>query len=93
MASLEGKIGEIGQLLDANFNRRSKIYRISSENIQMVETARSVGASAKFTGSGGAIVGAYSDEKMFGRLKKKLSKLDIKVIKPKIAIPARKGSV
>lgn len=90
---LESKTGEIGQLLNANFDRRSKIYRISSENIQMVETARSVGASAKFTGSGGAIVGTYSDEKMFSRLKKKLNSLGIKVIKPKIAIPLRKGSV
>lgn len=90
---LDGNSGEMGQFLDANFDRRSKIYRISSENVQMVEAARSVGASAKFTGSGGAIVGTYSDEKMFCRLKKKLSKLEIKVIKPKIAISSRRGSV
>lgn len=89
---IAGRKDEIGGLLDANFDRRRKIYRISDENIGMVETARSVGASAKFTGSGGAIVGTYSDEKMFGRLKKNLSQKDIKVIKPMIAMPGTRGA-
>ena len=89
---LAGRKDEMGALLDANFDRRRKIYRISEENIGMVEAARSVGASAKFTGSGGAIVGTYSDEKMFGRLKKKLGQADIKVIKPKLAIPSVRGT-
>jgi len=84
---LDGRAGEIGPLLDANFDRRRKIYRISPENIAMVERARSAGASAKFTGSGGAIVGVYTDEKMLTRLKKGLGKLGVKVIRPKIASP------
>ena len=71
-------------LIDANFDRRSKLYRMSSDNLQMVKTARQVGASAKFTGSGGAIVGAYRDQKMFNSLKAKMAKIGIKVIKPKI---------
>ena len=75
---------KIGDLLNANFDRRHKIYRLSTENIQMVETARSTGASAKFTGSGGAIVGTYKNEQMFNQLKKKLRKMKVKVIKPKI---------
>jgi len=49
-----------------------------------VETARSVGASAKFSGSGGAIVGTYADEAMFERLTKALEPLDVRVIKPQI---------
>ena len=81
---------KIGALLDANFDQRRKIYRISQENIQMVETARSVGASAKFTGSGGAIVGTYENEQMFDQLKEKLRKLKVKVIKPKIISNTRK---
>jgi glucuronokinase len=88
---LNGQVEKIGGLMNANFDRRCKIYRISQENIQMVETARSVGASATFTGSGGAIVGIYEDEKMFDRLKKKLNKLKIKVIKPRIVICTRKA--
>jgi len=74
----------IGALLDSNFDRRRKIYAISEENIRMVEEARSVGASAKFTGSGGAIVGTYKDEPMYKKLRKQLHKLDIRVIKPQV---------
>ncbi len=84
-----GAIGEMGELLNANFDRRRKIYRVSEKNIQMIEAARSVGASAKFTGSGGAIVGIYENEKMFARLKKQLGKLGVKIIKPRIAVSSK----
>jgi glucuronokinase len=50
----------------------------------MVETARSVGASAKFTGSGGAIVGTYEDERMFTELRRKLGRINVMVLKPRI---------
>ncbi len=69
-------------LLNANFDKRREIYKISARNIAMVEAARSVGASAKFSGSGGAIVGTYEDEAMFRRLKDKLGSMGIEVIKP-----------
>lgn len=82
---LNRQLEEIAGLLNANFDRRGKIYRLSEDNILMVETARRLGASAKFTGSGGAIVGTYENEQMFKKLRKKLGKLNIKVIKPKIA--------
>ncbi|MBW8042383.1 MAG: GHMP kinase [Planctomycetes bacterium] len=88
---LNGQFEKIADLLNANFDRRRKIYRLSEEHILMVETARRLGASAKFTGSGGAIVGTYENEQMFKQLKKKLGKLNIKVIKPKIAGSKRKA--
>jgi glucuronokinase len=81
---LGGQLDQIPDLLNANFDKRREIYRISEGNIRMVEAARSVGASAKFTGSGGAIVGTYTDERMFANLRKTLQKLSIKVIKPTI---------
>jgi glucuronokinase len=87
VALFAGDVKAMGEMMNANFDRRRKIYRISEDNLRMVDTARSVGASAKFTGSGGAIVGLYSDDKMFDRLKQSLGKLKIKVIKPKIALP------
>ena len=83
-ALLAGEGSGLGKLLDENFDRRSQIYRISQDNITMVKAARKAGASAKFTGSGGAIVGTYKDQRMFERLKKGLAALDIKVIKPRI---------
>ena len=88
---LNGELEKITGLLNANFDRRRKIYRLSEENIQMVETARRLGAGAKFTGSGGAIVGTYENEQMYKELKKKLGQLDIKVLKPKIAGTKGKG--
>ena len=90
---VDGRGDEIGPLLDANFDRRRKLYRISAANIEMVEAARSVGASAKFTGSGGAITGVYKDEAMFRQLRKRLAELDVQVIKPKIAAGGSGGQI
>jgi len=77
-----GKTGEIAELINANFDKRREIYRISERNIQMVEAARSVGASAKFSGSGGAIVGTYEDESMYRRLMEVFKPMGIEVLKP-----------
>ncbi|MFP6897879.1 MAG: GHMP kinase [Roseibacillus sp.] len=75
---------EIGPLLDRNFDLRQSVYQLSEGNLAMVEAARSVGASAKFTGSGGAIVGAYEGEEMFTALREKLEMQGAQVIKPEI---------
>ena len=80
---LKNKRGEdIGPLLNANFDRRRQIYEMSEGNIRMVETARSTGATAKFTGSGGAIVGTYPDEDTYEKLVESLTPLGMQVIKP-----------
>lgn len=79
-----GKTEKLGSLLNKNFDKRRTIYRIREGNIQMVEIARALGASAKFTGSGGAIVGTYKDRKIFNRLKKELGKIGVRIIKPRI---------
>ncbi len=85
---VDGRGADIGPLLDANFDRRCKIYKISPGNLKMVEVARTVGASAKFSGSGGAIVGTYTDEGMFARLRAVLSPMNVKIFKPAIKLPA-----
>jgi len=84
---LKGEGRKIGPLLNKNFDWRARIYKISEGNLRMVEVARSTGASAKFTGSGGAIVGTYEDEEMYKRLEEKLGAMNIKVFKPEIAPP------
>jgi len=71
-------------LMNENFDLRRETIPITQGNIEMVELARSTGASAKFTGSGGAIIGTYRDEAMFQQLKKRLSERQIEVIKPEI---------
>jgi glucuronokinase len=72
------------ELMNANFDLRRKIIPISPGNIEVVELARSTGASAKFTGSGGAIIGTYRDEKMYTELKELLDTQGIEVFKPQI---------
>ena len=81
---LKGEKDKIGPLIDAGFDLRRSIYNISRTNVLMVETARSAGASAQFTGSGGAIVGAYRDEAMYQDLEKRLTAVGFKTLKPNI---------
>jgi glucuronokinase len=50
----------------------------------MVKVARSAGASAKFAGSGGAIVGTYEDDAQFERLSAALSEIGCRTLKPAI---------
>jgi len=79
-----GEKDKIAPVINAGFDKRRAIYQIGQGNIRMVEAARACGASAQFTGSGGAIVGTYSDEAMFTALKNKLEPLGIKIFTPQI---------
>lgn len=81
-ALLQGNRNELHDLMNENFDLRSKIMKISSSNLEMVQTARQCGASAKFAGSGGSIIGIYKDEDMFSRLVVGLEKLEARVVKP-----------
>jgi glucuronokinase len=74
------------ELINRNYDLRESLISITEENKQMVYLARSTGASAKFTGSGGAIIGTYSDEIQFQNLKEILSENGINLIKPQIVI-------
>jgi glucuronokinase len=82
---------KIHALLDANFDLRREIYAIHPDNIAMVEAARKAGASAKFTGSGGAIIGTYEGEDMYKELEQTLAPMGIVVFKPNI-IQEQSGS-
>lgn len=83
-ALLERDYKTLNQLIDANFDLRAKLYRISSGNLEMITAARSVGATANFAGSGGAITGCYRDEQMFQALTTVLRPLGIMVVKPRV---------
>jgi glucuronokinase len=75
---------KLDSLIDANFDLRTKIYPISAGNLEMVAAARSIGATAKFAGSGGAIVGTYTDEAMYQKLEGALKAVGVAIIKPKV---------
>jgi glucuronokinase len=74
----------LNQLIDHNFDLRCKIMNISDSNMEFVQTARASGASAKFSGSGGAIIGMYPDDDTLSRLVVNLKKINARVIKPYI---------
>jgi glucuronokinase len=82
-ALLAGDLNQLSMLMDRNFDTRRSICQLPQEQVKLVEDARSVGASAKFAGSGGAIVGIYRDEAMFERLQQALP--DCRVFKPTVA--------
>lgn len=79
-----GDRDRLNELINQNFDLRRSVMNISHKNIEMVELARAEGASAKFTGSGGAIIGTYENDDMYENLKKSLGMKNITIIKPEI---------
>ena len=85
-ALVAGRKEDLPALIDANFDLRNKIFNVSEENRRMVQVARNAGSSAKFAGSGGAIVGTYTDEEQFTRLSVALREIGCRTLKPNIAL-------
>ncbi|MBN1649491.1 MAG: hypothetical protein JW874_15740 [Spirochaetales bacterium] len=80
----QGDLKTINRLINANFDLRKSVCAISADNDDMIETARRCGVSAKFTGSGGAIIGLYNDEDRFRNLVQVFAEKNIAVIRPNI---------
>lgn len=83
-AFLEGNFSKWPLLMDENFDLRTQIMTVSSANLEMIQAARRCGASAKFAGSGGSIVGIYKGEDMYERLTDELGQLGAVTLKPVI---------
>ena len=87
-ALVAGRLEKLPALVNANFDLRDRIFNVAEENRHMVMVARSSGASAKFAGSGGAIVGTYEDDAQFAALAASLEKIGCRTIRPVIASKA-----
>ena len=81
---LTGNHVRLAQLINRNFDIRCSMVTLNPDQARMVETARNVGASANFTGSGGAIIGTYEDEAMLERLRGVFSAQKCSVFEPLI---------
>ncbi|GAB4513464.1 MAG: hypothetical protein Kow0047_25130 [Anaerolineae bacterium] len=79
-----GDIDEMERLINLNFDLRAKIYRINDLNRRLIETARRLGASSKFCGSGGAVIGICRDDEMFARLQKAYEAIGATIIRPRV---------
>jgi len=84
-ALLARDTARLADLINQNFDTRRAIYRLPPWQIAMVETARACGASAKFAGSGGAIVGTYDAEPTFETVRRRLAAIGSRTIKPDVA--------
>ena len=62
------------------FDLRRRIMHIDDWDIAVVEAARTLGASAKLAGSGGAIVGTFEGAEMQAQLSERLGALGARVI-------------
>ena len=71
VALVEGDTDRLGELMNANFDLRRRIYGdevIGERNLAMVNAARQSGFPAKFPGSGGAVVGILTEGRSMGDL-------------------------
>ncbi|HYE18345.1 MAG TPA: hypothetical protein VEA69_07865 [Tepidisphaeraceae bacterium] len=83
-ALMAGDWDALSRHMNENFDLRRTIMNVAPENLRMVEVARSTGASAKFAGSGGAIVGLYRDGRHYQQLVDALAKIRCTVLRPLI---------
>lgn len=83
-ALLGGDRRRLHELINANFDLRTKIYEIGEGNLEMIRVARECNVSANFAGSGGAIVGLYENDEEFDKLRRELGRIGVAVIRPKI---------
>jgi glucuronokinase len=83
-ALLAGDWDELHNVMDGNFDLRCTIMNIAPENMRMVQVARSTGASAKFCGSGGAIIGLYKDGRQYQQLSDALAEIRCTVFRPSV---------
>jgi glucuronokinase len=83
-ALLDRDVERLAALMNENFDTRRRIYQLPPWQIDMIETARATGASAKFAGSGGAILGTYRDDAMFEALTRALGAIGSRTIRPAV---------
>jgi glucuronokinase len=77
-------VDRLAALIDENFDTRLSISKLPDWQVQMIETARACGASAKFAGSGGAIIGVYKDDAMFEKLRERMAHIGSQTIRPHV---------
>jgi len=81
-AILAGDSATFSALMNENFDLRRRIMAIGEGDLAMVEAARELGASAKLTGSGGAIIGVLSGDELAERVRKRMLSLGARVVEP-----------
>lgn len=77
-------------LVDKNFDQRASIWQLATEDLEMVEIGRALGAAVKFCGSGGAVVAVARDEDQLPGLERAYRDAGFATVRPTIeSTPAR----
>ena len=75
---------KLAKLINSNFDLRRKIFRdelIGERNLRMIKLARECTSCAKFSGSGGAVIGIYESDGQFAELEKAFNRDGYKLVK------------
>lgn len=80
VALKKGDVARMGELMNENFDLRASVCQISQANWDLINAARNTEASAKFCGSGGAIVGIYRDEAMLRNLRRNMKEIGAQLL-------------
>lgn len=75
----------LGASMDATFDLRAQMIDLVPGHVEMVETARSNGASANFTGSGGSIVVLSRDDDIEHAARHSLKRLGCEIVSADIS--------
>lgn len=78
---LEGDLVRFGQAMDATLDLRGRIVDLDPRCVEMAEVARRCGASANYTGSGGAIVAAVAEPDRLATVEHALQKVSSQTIR------------
>ncbi|KAI6700756.1 hypothetical protein NL676_015080 [Syzygium grande] len=95
-ALLEKDYAKLSKLMNRNFDLRRSMFGdecLGALNIEMVEVARRVGASSKFTGSGGAVVAFCPDGPSQAKLLEDECQKAGFILKPIQVVPSRLNDV
>jgi glucuronokinase len=74
----------MNRCINENFDLRNRLCKLHPKQVELIELARKTGASAKFCGSGGAIIGMYRNSSMLKQLKSDLKANQVNIILPEI---------
>lgn len=83
-ALVAGKKELLGELMNQNFDLRATLYKLRQKDLDLVLRGRELGACTKFAGSGGAIIGVYTDDAMLDELRSIYSSMGAELVVPQI---------
>lgn len=87
VAFTAGNVVRLGAAMDATFDVRASILDLAPGHVEMIDVARTAGAHANFTGSGGSVVVLASSASVEAAARQSLNKLGCTIVSIEITSP------